>query len=153
MRITHLTKSYYSADAGACVPVFHDFSLSIPVQSIMVITGRPVVEKTTLLHLVAGLTAPDSGSIVREPSETGAVSYLFQEPRLLPWRNVFPNVELPCEPRCLTRESEMRRFFASFRWSVCPAMKRICRRNCRGGCVSGRDRPGIRLSVETHPAG
>ncbi len=95
MRITHLTKSYYSADAGACVPVFHDFSLSIPVQSIMVITGPSGCGKTTLLHLVAGLTAPDSGSIVREPSETGAVSYLFQEPRLLPWRNVFTNVELP----------------------------------------------------------
>lgn len=95
MRLKHLSKSYFSKEADAVVPVFADFTLDIPSGAIQVLTGPSGCGKTTLLHLVAGLTPLDDGMILRESGEDGPVSYLFQEPRLLPWRNVFTNVELP----------------------------------------------------------
>lgn len=74
--------------------VFENFSLAIPPKSLLSVVGPSGEGKTTLLHLAAGLIGLDSGSIIKEPSEEGAVSYLFQEPRLLPQSNVFTNVEL-----------------------------------------------------------
>lgn len=95
MRLISIRKTYYSKEAELSVPVFENFSLDIPAGTIQVLTGPSGCGKTTLLHLIVGLTTLDGGEIVREPSEQGEVSYLFQEPRLLPWRNVFTNVELP----------------------------------------------------------
>ncbi len=115
MLLKHLAKSYYSKEAGEVVPVFTDFSLDIPAGTIQVLTGPSGCGKTTLLHLIAGLTPLDGGSILREGCEAGAVSYLFQEPRLLPWRNVFTNVELPLRASILDqreREDKVFRFLS-----------------------------------------
>ncbi|MGI6433320.1 MAG: ATP-binding cassette domain-containing protein, partial [Sphaerochaetaceae bacterium] len=54
--------------------------------------------KTTLLRLIGDLEKADGGSINKELSEEGPVSYLFQEPRLLPWHSVLTNVELVLRP-------------------------------------------------------
>ncbi|MDY4609517.1 MAG: ABC transporter ATP-binding protein [Sphaerochaetaceae bacterium] len=115
MFFRRLSKSYYSKEAGTTVPVFVDFSLDIPSGTIQVLTGPSGCGKTTLLHLAAGLTPLDGGSILREPCEVGPVSYLFQEPRLLPWRNVFTNVELPLRasiPVKEEREAKVLRFLS-----------------------------------------
>lgn len=115
MLLRRLSKSYYSKEAGTAAPVFVDFSLDIPSGTIQVLTGPSGCGKTTLLHLVAGLTSLDGGSILREPGEEGPVSYLFQEPRLLPWRNVFTNVELPLRasiPVKEEREAKVLRFLS-----------------------------------------
>ncbi len=45
--------------------------------------------KSTLVRLLAGLEPADSGSVLVAPARVGVV---FQEPRLLPWRNVLENV-------------------------------------------------------------
>lgn len=74
--------------------VFENFSLTIPPNSLLSVVGPSGEGKTTLLHLAAGLIELDAGSIIKESTEEGAVSYLFQEPRLLPKSNVFTNVEL-----------------------------------------------------------
>lgn len=47
--------------------------------------------KTTLLNIMAGLSAPSAGSC----RMSGRVSYVFQEDRLLPWKNVLQNVMFP----------------------------------------------------------
>jgi NitT/TauT family transport system ATP-binding protein len=74
--------------------VLDQFSLAIPPKTIMAVVGPSGMGKTTLLQMASDLLAPDSGTIVKEESETGSVSYLFQEPRLLPQGTVFSNVEL-----------------------------------------------------------
>ncbi|HOP74260.1 MAG TPA: ABC transporter ATP-binding protein [Bacillota bacterium] len=70
--------------------VLDNFSLSIPKDRITVLVGPSGCGKTTLLNILAGLVRPDRGQVISEQ-----VSYLFQEPRLLPWLNVRENIGLP----------------------------------------------------------
>lgn len=57
--------------------------------------------KSTLLRIVAGLLPPTEGHVVfedRSPRPTGQrVGLVFQNPALMPWRNVRANVALPLE--------------------------------------------------------
>ena len=87
MRFVEITKRYGENS------VFDHFSLEIPSQTILSVVGPSGEGKTTLLHIAAKLLSPDSGKVVKEISEEGPVSYLFQEPRLLEKSNVYSNVE------------------------------------------------------------
>ncbi len=56
--------------------------------------------KSTALRLIAGLSAPSSGSVgVAHPSGAArgahGVGFVFQEPTLMPWSSVRENVRLP----------------------------------------------------------
>jgi NitT/TauT family transport system ATP-binding protein len=50
--------------------------------------------KSTILRLLSGLTGPTSGDI-HWPSTDHELGFVFQEPTLMPWANVFDNVWLP----------------------------------------------------------
>ena len=80
--------------------VLKDFSLDIKPRTITCITGESGCGKTTLLNLIAGIIRPDSGTIELD----GKVSYLFQEPRLLPWRTALENVALALKDEKKARE-------------------------------------------------
>ena len=98
MRLENITKSYTSQNKDT-VKVFENLSLVFPKGEVSCITGPSGCGKTTLLNLIAGVLKPESGSIVFEEKEKGPVSYLFQEPRLLPWRTVLENCTLVCDDR------------------------------------------------------
>ena len=61
-----------------------------------VITGPSGCGKTTLLNIVAGLDHDFAGTLGFAPPDRGApcIGYVFQSPRLLPWRTVRENVAL-----------------------------------------------------------
>lgn len=67
------------------------------------IIGPSGCGKTTLLRLLAGLVEPSEGEILvgsRKPVEVdGGLSYVFQEPTLMPWLTVEQNVRLLLELR------------------------------------------------------
>lgn len=74
--------------------LFHDISIDFPENAITAILGPSGCGKTTLLHLMARILEPLSGTVESGGAEDQPVSYLFQEPRLLPWARVLENVLL-----------------------------------------------------------
>jgi NitT/TauT family transport system ATP-binding protein len=76
--------------------VFDNFSLEIPDHHVTAILGPSGCGKTTLLNLISGLLRPQRGAVSGLKGER--ISYLFQEPRLLPWKNVRKNIELVLTP-------------------------------------------------------
>lgn len=71
------------------LPVISSLSLTVVKGEVIGLVGPSGAGKTTLLRLIAGLTAPDAGQVTTTSSR---LSYVFQEPRLLPWRTAAGNV-------------------------------------------------------------
>lgn len=77
--------------------LFSHFSAEFEEHKVSCILGASGVGKTTLINIIAGLTLPDSGRVsVTSNGKCGGFggSYVFQEPRLLPWLNVHENLDL-----------------------------------------------------------
>lgn len=62
---------------------------------IICIVGPSGCGKSTLLRLAGGLLRPDEGAVI---DHFDSHAFVFQEPRLLPWRNVVDNVSLDRYP-------------------------------------------------------
>lgn len=71
--------------------------ISLRGEEFVCIVGPSGCGKTTLLHCIAGLDQDYDGRITL-PSIAGrsrpVIGYVFQNPRLLPWRTVIENIEL-----------------------------------------------------------
>ncbi len=74
----------------AGLPVLDGVTLPMRSGSVTVVLGPSGCGKTTLLNVVAGIKAPDSGR--REGFELCRFSYAFQEDRLLPWLSARENL-------------------------------------------------------------
>jgi NitT/TauT family transport system ATP-binding protein len=73
-------------------------TLSLRRGEFLTLLGPSGCGKSTVLRMIAGLGAPTSGSIQWRNSALGAesrLSYVFQEPTLMPWARVAANVRLP----------------------------------------------------------
>jgi len=76
--------------------VIQNLSIRVGIGEFVSILGPSGSGKTTILRLLAGLTEADHGSIKLPKSHQGTGrGYVFQEPHLMPWKNVYENVELP----------------------------------------------------------
>ncbi|GAA0181860.1 ATP-binding cassette domain-containing protein [Clostridium sediminicola] len=71
--------------------VVSDLNMSIPNNRIISILGPSGCGKTTILNIIASLIEKDSGEIIGVGDQK--ISYLFQDPRLIPWKTVYENVE------------------------------------------------------------
>ena len=69
--------------------ILEDFSLKLKQGSKTVIMGESGCGKTTLLRIAAGLEKPDGGEFLTDEK----VAVMFQEPRVLPWKNALDNVK------------------------------------------------------------
>lgn len=85
--------------------------LALRAGGVTALLGPTGCGKSTLLRMIGGVEAPTGGSIELRPKPR--IGFCFQEPRLLPWRNVLRNVGLPLEldgrPRDLCRREARRR--------------------------------------------
>lgn len=71
--------------------VLRDINLNIMEGELVTVVGPSGCGKSTLLNIIAGLDAPDLGSISAAGNERRVV--IFQEGALFPWLTVFENVE------------------------------------------------------------
>lgn len=83
--ITDLSRKF-----GDGPPVLDHLSLALPAGEFVALLGRSGSGKSTLLRTLSGLDPVEHGDVVRPK----AVSVVFQESRLLPWRRVWQNVVL-----------------------------------------------------------
>lgn len=92
--------------------VLKDVEFSAAAGEFVAMTGPSGCGKTTLLNIVAGLDSGYEGEVVlpmRGDEARPTVGYVFQNPRLLPWRTVLENVllVLPDEAEARDRAREL----------------------------------------------
>ena len=107
LTIEGINKSYGGVRARQ---VLRDVSLSVERGELVAIMGESGAGKSTLLNLIAGIDVPDSGRIVFQGRELGALDdtartllrrdamgFVFQAFHLLPHLTVARNVRLPLD--------------------------------------------------------
>lgn len=95
-------KNFPGQDMSPPRRVLGAISIHIPSGEFVCILGRSGIGKTTLLNIVAGLDKDFDGAISHHrgtPRHKPRIGYVFQNPVLLPWRNVRRNIELVMTPR------------------------------------------------------
>jgi NitT/TauT family transport system ATP-binding protein len=105
LRLDAVTHRYAQTD------VLRDVSLDIPSGQITCIVGPSGCGKSTLLRLLGGLEQPTEGEVQQlgtPPSGClNALTYIFQDFALLPWRTVAGNVALVLEDHKLANQAEI----------------------------------------------
>lgn len=95
-----VTRRFDGGEGG--VVALENLDLTVRAGEFLAILGPSGCGKSTLLRLVAGLDRPSDGNVRVGPQgmpPRGSVAYVFQDPHLMPWRNVIDNVALPLELR------------------------------------------------------
>ena len=90
IKIQDLCFSYRASNGN--VEVLQDINLSVGAGEFLSIIGPSGCGKTSLLRLIAGLEAANSGEINVEATRS---AFVFQTPALFPWMTVRGNVEKP----------------------------------------------------------
>lgn len=75
--------------------ILNKVSFSLPDAGIFALMGSSGIGKSSLLKILSGLLAPDSGTI--RGLDNLRVGIMFQEDRLLPWHTALKNVMLAME--------------------------------------------------------
>jgi NitT/TauT family transport system ATP-binding protein len=94
-------KRYKGAGGTASHLALADLSLQAHAGEFVALVGPSGCGKTTFLNIVAGLDRQFTGEVrlaARADGGRARVGYVFQEPRLLPWRRVHENLELVLGP-------------------------------------------------------
>jgi ABC-type nitrate/sulfonate/bicarbonate transport system ATPase subunit len=120
VRVEGVFKSFPREDGR--LAVLRDISLTVPPGWFVTILGPSGSGKSTLLAILAGLDAPDAGTVSLWPQGGGAplperlghVGYMPQRDLLLPWRTALDNATVALEVRGLTRQAARARALPLF---------------------------------------
>ncbi|MFO7827539.1 MAG: ABC transporter ATP-binding protein [Bacteroidales bacterium] len=98
LQIKHLYKTFDD------ITLFKDFNIDIKEHTISCILGPSGCGKTTLLNMISNTIQPDSGEF--NGFNDKDISYIFQEPRLLPWKTVIENIAFVLDESLSEAEKE-----------------------------------------------
>jgi NitT/TauT family transport system ATP-binding protein len=90
----HITRKQFAHRSTGTIEVIRDLSLSVGEAEIVAVLGPSGCGKTTMLQIVAGLDSDFEGDVRMAPGVADHMAYVFQSPRLLPWRTARQNIEL-----------------------------------------------------------
>ena len=101
--------------------VISNISIQLKAGEIVCLIGTSGVGKTTLFHVLAGLTHPDEGQVLLENDEitgqAGKISYMLQKDLLLPYRTIEDNISLPLLIQGISKKQarkQMEEFYSIF---------------------------------------
>ena len=77
--------------------VLSDINLNIDSGEFVSILGPSGCGKSTLLRLASNLAKPSKGVVDYISPKDLSIGFVFQNPTLMPWRNVMENITLPLE--------------------------------------------------------
>ena len=103
LQIENLTKTFPAHSKGEePTRAIQGISFEMSGQVFVSVVGPSGCGKSTLLNIVSGVDTPSSGTVsVTQDGEPAVLGYVFQDPRLLPWRTVMQNMlyvsDLPAE--------------------------------------------------------
>ncbi|MGN0672979.1 MAG: ABC transporter ATP-binding protein [Anaerovoracaceae bacterium] len=93
LTIEHVTKKYGDMTA------ISDINIHLEKGELVSLLGVSGAGKTTLFHVISGLTAPDEGRVILDgtdiTSKPGSIAYMLQKDLLMPHKKVIDNVSLP----------------------------------------------------------
>ena len=86
------------------VTLFNGFSVEFPENTITCILGPSGCGKTTLLNITGGIIKHDGGEL--QGFSDKKISYIFQDPRLLPWKTASENISFVLDNNLTTGEKK-----------------------------------------------
>ena len=93
LQVNNVSKSFENEK------IIENISLELHEGEIVSLLGVSGGGKTTLFNIIAGLSAPDSGTVTLDGADItgkpGNISYMLQKDLLLPYRTIVDNVALP----------------------------------------------------------
>jgi NitT/TauT family transport system ATP-binding protein len=132
------------------VTALRDLSLDVREGETLTLLGPSGCGKSTILRLIAGLSEPTAGAIEFLASDARTnIGFVFQEPTLLPWSDVFANVYLPLRLRGEPRSTAVRRVEESLARVGLSAFSRALPRELSGGM---KMRVAIARALVTRPS-
>jgi ABC-type nitrate/sulfonate/bicarbonate transport system ATPase subunit len=99
---------------GDATPVLDRVSIRVARGELVALIGPTGCGKSTVLNMIAGLIRPSGGRIALDDPKM-RISYVFQRPRLLPWRSVRRNVAFSLEQTEISRPERRRAVEAAIR--------------------------------------
>jgi NitT/TauT family transport system ATP-binding protein len=108
--------------------------------------------KSTALRIIAGLSEPTQGAVEWASSAAGnegRIGFVFQEPTLMPWANIFSNVMLPLKLKRAPREKAAERVKSALQRVGLERFANAYPRELSGGM---RMRVSIARALVTEPA-
>jgi len=94
LTVENLTKTFPAqSKKGQPVHAIRDISFEMSGQIFVSVVGPSGCGKSTLLNIVSGVDSPSTGSVlITQDGKKARLGYVFQDPRLLPWRTVMQNM-------------------------------------------------------------
>jgi NitT/TauT family transport system ATP-binding protein len=95
LKVDNLTKVFPPADKGGSpTRALDGIDLELAGHTFVSLVGPSGCGKSTLLNILSGVEAPSGGriTVTGEDGQTARFGYVFQDPRLLPWRTVMQNM-------------------------------------------------------------
>jgi NitT/TauT family transport system ATP-binding protein len=154
----YVSISHVSVAYDPSKPVLEDVSLGVRPGEFVCILGPSGCGKSTLLSMLSGLLAPMEGEVSvaghdlyrssADDAERPRLGFVFQDPRLLPWRSIYDNIAFALTAAGVPSEQHEERIMKYLRMLRIDAYKDSWPMNVSGG---QRQRAGIARALAIEP--